>query len=449
MRIFSLLFMLSSLLQIHSGFTQKNNWVTLKGHLKNFNNQVQVEDMSEMKALLLPDPNLVFVPDSAGNFQVRFQLSAPNYFRLGRNILYLSPGDNLTINADQKDARLAVFKGTHSRENEYLRETPYPKAGSFLEAGRHIKSTLDSTVKAVLAEAAKRTVSLQQYAGSVCKEFLRLETARIRADILNSFAGIYTYFPYVRRLSKDSAEKFQADFAHAITPYRLPYEHNFLDSSLLKLVVYTDIAEGLVSRADEQDKNARKIRHWLVSAELADQLKAASDRTEKLAFRKKIEALPDPVYRRALEQTLERVLLLSNGDPAVDFTAMNTDNKQVTLSSLKGKLIYIDLWATWCGPCLQEMPALQKLKETYKDNDQVIFLSLSIDDDKTAWKNNLQQRKADGLQWVIDRNSLAAYNIIGVPRIILIDRNFHVADMNGPLPSSKQVRDRLQQLLSK
>ncbi|HVZ25642.1 MAG TPA: TlpA disulfide reductase family protein, partial [Sediminibacterium sp.] len=410
----------------------------------------QVEDMSEMKALLLPEPSMFFVPDTAGNFQIRFPLASPNYFRLGRNILYLSPGDNLTINADQKDARLAVFKGSHSRENEYLRETPYPKAGSFLEAGRFVQQTVDATVKAILAEAAKRTASLQQYAGSVSKEFLRLETARIRADILNSFAGIQVYFPDVRHLSKDSTEKFQADFEHTITPYRLPYEHNFLDPSLLKLVVYTDIAEGLVSRAAEQDKNARQIRHWLACAQLADQLKAAGDRNAKLAFRPKIEALTDPAYRQALQQTLERELLLSNGDPAVDFTAMDRNHHPVTLSSLKGKLVYIDLWATWCGPCLQEMPALQKLKEAYQDNPAIVFLSLSIDDDTAAWKNNLLQRNADGLQWVIDRNSLQAYHIIGVPRILLIDRNFHVADMNGPLPSSKRaVMDRLQELLAK
>src|ERR1700733_11508441 len=131
---------------INSVFAQPKGWVTLSGTTRNFNNQVQVEDISEMQDLLLPDPQRFFVPDSSGHFSIKFLLNSPNYFRVGRNILYLSPGDELAVFIDYKDPTLATFTGTHSKENEYLRETPFPKGGSFLEAGSRIKATVALTV---------------------------------------------------------------------------------------------------------------------------------------------------------------------------------------------------------------------------------------------------------------------------------------------------------------
>ena len=425
---------------------KKQGWVLLKGTLKNFNNQVEVEDMSEMKNLLPPNPQRFFVPDADGHFQVRFPLASPNYFRLGRNILYLSPGDSLNIIADQKDGRLASFAGSHSKENEYLRETPYPKAGSFLEAGRNIKSTIDSTVQVVLAEAAKRTASLQSYMG-LSKEFVRLETGRIKADMLNSFSAIDSYLPYVRKLSKEAAVEFHAGFEKNIHPYWEKYSNGFVDPSLLKLVVYRDITEELTRHQSTPATGVQQIRDWIAADELATTLKNASDRQTKLGFTPRIAALKNKDYRTALGQTLKTVLQLSNGDMAVDFTAFDETNTGKKLSSLKGKLIYVDLWATWCGPCLAEMPAYEKLKESYKDNPNIRFVSLSIDDDKEAWKQNLQKRNAGGIQWVINRTKLQAYNIIGVPRSILVDKDFHIVEMNAALPSSKKIRETIDGLL--
>jgi thiol-disulfide isomerase/thioredoxin len=424
----------------------KQGWVLLQGTVKNFNNQVEVEDMSEMKSLVLSDPQHFFVPDAEGHFKIRFRLASPNYFRLGRNILYLTPGDTLNIFADQKDGRLASFNGSHSHENEYLRETPYPKAGSFLEAGRNIRSTIDSTVRIVLSEAAKRTASLQSYKG-LEKTFVQLETGRIRADLLNSFSAINSYYPYVRKLSKEATVAFHAGFEEAIKPYWDQYSENFIDPGFLKLVVYRDIAEELVKRATSNTAGVQQIKDWMAADELAAGLKNASEREAKLGFTAKIAAVKNNRYRTALEQTLKGVLQLSNGDLAVDFTAFDETNASKKLSSLKGNLIYVDLWATWCGPCMEEMPAYEKLKESYKDNKNIRFISLSIDDDQQAWKQSLQKRNASGNQWIINRTKLEAYNIIGVPRSILVDQDFHIVEMNAALPSSKQIHETIDGLL--
>ncbi len=421
--------------------------VILTGTVRNFNNQVEVEDMSEMKDLLLPDPTRFFVPDSAGNFRISFALTSPNYFRLGRNILYLSPGDSLHLFVDYKNSKLATFKGKHTGENEYLRETPYPKGGSFLNAGEFTRSTIDSTVLLIEEEASKRAKSLASFQ-NLDKEFVRLETARIHADILNSFFNTYVYYTFKYKLSRDSSLAYLKVWKELIKPYQNKYNKNFIDPSILKLAVYRNILEELIAAEKQNSKPLQEVKEWMDAYELGDKIKTASDRETKLSFEPKVKAMTNPVYREALQNTLTRVLQLSNGDMAVDFTATDVNNKPVHLTDLKGKLIYIDIWATWCGPCMEEMPAYEKLKEAFKNDNRIQFISLSIDDDKPLWKTSVAKRNAQGLQWFIDRAKLSSYNIITIPRTILVDQHFKIVEMSAALPSSKNLVATLNKLLT-
>src|SRR5258705_10258825 len=75
--------------------------VSLKGKLKNFSNQVEVEDMSDLQYLLPPTNERMILPDTNGNFSITFKLGSPNYFRIGRNQLYLTPGDNMEVFIDK------------------------------------------------------------------------------------------------------------------------------------------------------------------------------------------------------------------------------------------------------------------------------------------------------------------------------------------------------------
>src|SRR5258708_1183733 len=118
-------------------FTQ-TKVVTLKGQLKNFSNQVEVEDMSDLQYLLPPTNERMILPDTNGNFSITFKLKTPNYFRIGRNQLYLAPGDNMKVFIDKNSPIAASFKGKGNEPNLYLLNTPFPKGGSFVEAGRRI-----------------------------------------------------------------------------------------------------------------------------------------------------------------------------------------------------------------------------------------------------------------------------------------------------------------------
>ena len=77
---------------------------------------------------------------------------------------------------------------------------------------------------------------------------------------------------------------------------------------------------------------------------------------------------------------------------AYDFTAMDKDGKTVKLSDFKGKKVYINMWASWCGPCMREIPELEKTYQKLKDNKDIIFLSMTSPND-AEFKNQSPQDK--------------------------------------------------------
>ena len=78
--------------------------------------------------------------------------------------------------------------------------------------------------------------------------------------------------------------------------------------------------------------------------------------------------------------------------PAYDFTAMDKDGKTVKLSDFKGKKVYINMWASWCGPCMREIPELEKTYQKLKDNKDIVFLSMTSPND-SEFKNQSPQDK--------------------------------------------------------
>jgi thiol-disulfide isomerase/thioredoxin len=427
----------------NTGAQDRKNKVTLKGQLKNFTNQVEVEDLSDFQYLLPPNTERMVVPDTAGNFHISFSLQQPNYFRMGRNILYLTPGDDMEVFIDKNNPVAGQFKGRGSAANLYLRNTPFPKGGSYVEAGRKIQKTAKATIDTLYTIAARKQKELDQLNG-VSDEFRRLEHARIKADLINSLrAGISSYKP---RLTGDSLNAYLQEYKTLATPLIREQARGFVDASLMKLVVYRDIVSEVL-KEEGQEKDRAQIADYMEAYELVSEMKKVSEKEKLRAFAKRIDALKTTAYKNAVEASQSNLLKFGKGDPAIDFTAMEPDGRKVNLSSLKGKVIYVDLWATWCGPCLAEMPHYETLKNKYRENEEVAFVSLSIDDGMELWKKNLAQRKADGIQWLINRNNLHDYDIVSIPRSLLIDRNFNIVVMNAPMPSSKDISSIIDSLL--
>ena len=158
----------------------------------------------------------------------------------------------------------------------------------------------------------------------------------------------------------------------------------------------------------------------------------------------------DSTYTREIQKIYTKKLLLASGKEAPDFTCTDINGTNYSLKDFKGKYVYIDFWATWCGPCRQEIPSYIKLQSDYKGKD-IVFISISIDEDKDSWEKVVKESKADGISLIttggIESNVAKAYQISGIPTFVLIDRVGKIINSQAQRPSENNLRKTLDALL--
>jgi peroxiredoxin len=136
------------------------------------------------------------------------------------------------------------------------------------------------------------------------------------------------------------------------------------------------------------------------------------------------------------------------GMPAEEIALPSVDGDTIRLSSFKGKVVLLDFWASWCGPCRASNKAFTKLYPKYKDKDFVI-LSVSLDENSEAWKKAITKDKVTWPQ-VIDRggweaNTARKWNIYALPTTYLIDKEGKLIAMDL---EKKELDAALKQLLN-
>lgn len=157
-------------------------------------------------------------------------------------------------------------------------------------------------------------------------------------------------------------------------------------------------------------------------------------------------------YLQTINEIYHNKLIYNNGMTAPMFSYTDISDKTIALENLKGKYVYIDVWATWCGPCKAEIPYLQKLEAEYK-NKNIQFVSISVDEqkDKNKWKDYIIKNKLGGFQVITDSAFESLFikkmNIYAIPRFILIDPNGKIVANNADKPSSNEIKILLNKLL--
>lgn len=137
-------------------------------------------------------------------------------------------------------------------------------------------------------------------------------------------------------------------------------------------------------------------------------------------------------------------------------TLQGLDGNQISwdnlISRYKGKIVYVDIWASWCGPCRAQAPAYQALKTKFTA-DSVVFLSISIDAESNDWKDALSDlgEASDPNNFLLldgHHSGLnATLHIKGVPRYVLIDKSGKMADKDAPFPSDVAIEGKVKGLL--
>ncbi|MBZ5581029.1 MAG: TlpA family protein disulfide reductase, partial [Acidobacteriia bacterium] len=133
----------------------------------------------------------------------------------------------------------------------------------------------------------------------------------------------------------------------------------------------------------------------------------------------------------------------------MEFTLTAVDGPKLSMASLKGRVLVLDFWATWCIPCRAQHPLLEKLKQRFQDNPGVLFLSVNADEDRAEVKPFLAEMKWAGAVYYEDGLS-RALRIAEIPTTVIIDRQGRIVNrMNGFAPErfvdmlSERIQDAL------
>lgn len=131
------------------------------------------------------------------------------------------------------------------------------------------------------------------------------------------------------------------------------------------------------------------------------------------------------------------------GAQAIDFTMTNEKGKEFKLSDFRGKAVYIDVWATWCGPCCAEIPHMEKLAAHYAKNKKIELISISLDKDHAKWEKKLAEDKPEWKQFIcpeaFESGLCKNYDIYGIPRFLFFDKDGKVISLDAPRPSYEGI----------
>jgi thiol-disulfide isomerase/thioredoxin/ASC-1-like (ASCH) protein len=155
-----------------------------------------------------------------------------------------------------------------------------------------------------------------------------------------------------------------------------------------------------------------------------------------------------------LQDEYNEWLAISGGSQAPDFSGITIGGKSISLGSLKGKIVYADVWATWCAPCIEEIPHAKKLQKQFEGSDQVVFLNISVDNDIEAWTRFISSDKDwSGLHINLQGESSdlfwKTYKIAAVPRYMLFDMEGKIVDANATRPSEGKIGEQIRSLFNK
>lgn len=157
-------------------------------------------------------------------------------------------------------------------------------------------------------------------------------------------------------------------------------------------------------------------------------------------------------YLLDIKKIYNNAVSYTDNSPAPEFSFKDGLGQSVSLKSLRSKFVYIDVWATWCGPCKAEMPGLKKLEATYKGKN-LEFVSISVDkqQDVNLWKEFVKNNGLKGIQLISDNAFETAFvekmNINSIPRFILIDPAGKLIAADALRPSNDKLNTLLDKLL--
>lgn len=443
MKILGLIVLLAVL---SGGCTEKSTGVRLHGQLKDMGTQNVVMRYDGAASLIGDSRNIILHTDAEGRFDTVIALEKPEYYSISRNTLYLTPGDELEVMITQNN-REAEFKGKGAEANTYLKERLFPKGGSYLDGGSNVRADFRQTRQIIDSLAFLRGQQLASQWG-LSDEFRELENGRIYADVINSYLYYKSYATEYNGKTEEEVQAAEQQYRAEVAPsvvnkvYSLNNDR-FLDVAVVRNILfyaedaeYADFFKPYVAteRYKELYEGFGKVSllRGTLSQQVVDEINTYLD------------TMKNPDFAAELRNKVDRAARLLPGQPAIDIVLTDTAGQQKKLSDFKGKPIYVDLWATWCGPCIQESPAFNALSAEYPE---IEFVQISTDQQREAWMSYLSHKQGVLPQYnSVDMQLTEGWQIFYIPRFILIDKDFKILNAYAPRPSSEEIKTLLESI---
>ena len=164
------------------------------------------------------------------------------------------------------------------------------------------------------------------------------------------------------------------------------------------------------------------------------------------ALRQSLGELPlSTALQNALKPIEEQLAWSKPGQTAIDFKGVRPDGSTLSLSDLRGKVVVVDVWATWCAPCIRMIPHFKRLEQELSHPD-LTFLSVCIGVwvETDRWKKLIQQHQLSGNLIFIDswtKGFAPDYHVTGVPRFMIIDREGRMVSFAAPAPTHPELKE--------
>lgn len=395
-----------------------------------------------------------------GSFKDTIEIEEGYYtIRIGRESsqLYFDKGFDLTLNIDTKEFDESIsYSGNGSNENNAL-------AKMYMVDELHLGNqsefySLDETAFInSLNELKNKLVSVLD--SSQAKSAFVSEQKKGIDYQINTY--LYQYENGHAYFTQNDTFKVSDDFYTSIIPYERYNETEFKRLSNyqgLNIINFsTDVrklrADGQ-SSAEALNKVSGEIQSEYVKNELINNysrfLLEPNDELEELyAFLS--QNVSDTSYLKNYNEAYETNKQLLKGMPSPVFSDYeNHAGGTMSLADLEGKYTYIDVWATWCGPCLREVPFLKEVESKFHDKN-INFVSISVDqlEDHGTWIDMVKDKELGGIQLFADNSwqsdFVKGYGIKGIPRFILLDDEGNIVDANAPRPSNPELIEVLEE----
>jgi len=375
--------------------------------------------------------------------------------------IYLEKGFNLQFETNADDfINTMKYSGNGQDENNYLIQK-----NKVIESKLGIQSNFDSIIKIYSVdekafikkiEDLKKSI-LDKLESSTIKNQKFVTNEKKEIDIL-CLKYYEQYSPYHGYAIENREFKASDEFPKAGDDFDMndeeifkhSYAYRGLISGIFQRIMYATQTEDKTP-FDKGMEKLKTIKSEIIRSELTKnmlyELNLSAQDIDKI-YKGIMANSIDSTFNEELTQKYKILKKIVKGSPSPTFNYENINGGKTSLESLKGKFVYIDVWATWCGPCIAEIPALKKVEKEYHGKN-IEFVSISIDDKKDfeKWKKMVADKELKGVQLFADNDwksdFVKNFAIDGIPRFILIDTEGKIINADAPRPSDAKLKELL------